>query len=250
MEAYNLVLANEWSVADFRANCCELEPLDVANDGHCGYRVLCEGLTGFEADDTDVQQLRRRFWHYLDGQASVDFPHISERTWTQAKERVFSGGKLPRPQEKLRPAGLEQWLSNDDLPWMAQMLQAIICVCDSATSEGWQTYIPASFVDPKDRPLIGLWHTPGHWMLMSMKKKGPLPPLAACCALWGRQGESCIREQAHIQFHRLGQVAVHRIPREGCGCYGSFSTFEEERQALDRADSVSSTATFLTALES
>lgn len=85
--------------------------------------------------------------------------------------RVFRQGSATA----LEPA---QWLSSEDLPWLAHMLQVIICVCDLNNASGWATYLPMTITALSPR-VIGMTYAQRRWQ--SCKMAGGLLPSVLQC---------------------------------------------------------------------
>lgn len=195
--------------------------VDVPADGHCGYHVL------FGSQDASTSQRahvgRRMFFKYLDSPtgACKDLPGHDDTFWQGVKARVFPGGRLPS-QVSFAPASLPQYLSSEDLPWMAQMMQAIVCVCDSQDPRGWASFVPIKIKTDTRLPVIGMYHTEQHWQRCSMKTQGPLPPVVTCTWFWRAQNrQRALSSDGHQRLHRRYAFAVWKAPADGqCGCEG------------------------------
>lgn len=182
-------------------------------DGHCGYHVLFET----QGDRTAAISARMDYLLYLLEQAPLDFPHLPGSTWQQARARVFRDGS----DSALEPVEPAQWLSNEDLPWLAQMLQVIICVCDLNNASGWATYLPITITASSLR-VVGMAYTPGHWQ--SCELAGDLlPPVLQCVWSWDPASRSsALSSPAHLALHKRFTFTTwrHALPGEGdkCGC--------------------------------
>lgn len=155
---------------------------------------------------------RRRYWQYLEDSAGArqDFPWIDPETWTAAKKRIYPGGRLPA-SARFGPAAPSQWLSNEDLPWLAQMLQAIICVCDMKNAVGWATYLPLKVLKDTRLAVVGLVFEEGHWQRCTFKKRAPLPPVVACSRSWSHFPRSLLLEERHRRLHRVFVFMVRSL---------------------------------------
>ncbi|CAO1617885.1 unnamed protein product [Jaminaea pallidilutea] len=198
------------------------EVVDVPADGHCGYHVLF-GSQNAASSPQRALTGRRVFFKYLDSPtgACKDFPGHSDSFWREAKERVFPGGRLPSGSSFLS-ASPPQYLSNEDLPWMAQMMQAIICVCDARDPQGWASFVPININTNTRLPVIGMYHTEQHWQRCFMKASGPFPPVVTCTWLWGAQDrQKALSSDGHQRLHQRYAFAVWKAPADGqCGCEG------------------------------
>lgn len=126
--------------------------------------------------------------------------------WTAAKKRCDAQGTPDAGAFDVRPASHPQWLDSEDLPWIAQILQIIICTCDAQRSDGWASYLPFKLLQPDaSAPIkvvgLALSSTRDHWRSVQMSRMGPLPSPKACSLLWGPHRKELVASADHRRIH-------------------------------------------------
>lgn len=196
------------------------QPEDVPSDGHCGFHVLFQ--TGGCLQK--VMNARLDFFEYVDsGQgARKDFADATAKKRSQTLQRIFPNGRPAFMAHAQQP----QWLSSDDLPWLAQMLQAIICVCDLNDASGWATYLPIAPNSSAPR-VIAMTFDNGHWRPCTLNECA-LPPPYRCVITWrAAQRKEALENPLHRRLHDEYVFCTWREPApgdQGCGCHLSASS--------------------------
>lgn len=229
------VYAATWSLARHKS-IWQGPPQNVPADGHCGYRALllaCSSSSSMPTD-ADVLQLRQRYWTWLDEVAPVQMPWLRASTWEAAKRRAVAQALAPAETDitplapaqsattPLTPAAHDQWLSSQDLPWLAQMLQVVIVVCDLEYPSEWWTSVPFSGAGEAIPPVVGLVYDyrARHWQAVRIRCREALPHVCPCTLAWGMEKWQLVQSDFHRRLHQGYRFMVRKVLAEdgGCGC--------------------------------
>jgi hypothetical protein len=201
--------------------CSSRKPRPTNPNGHCGWEALLQCLP-LERTSSPYK-LRLDFYKYIVEQAALDFPEKPASVWTECCNRIFPGGQPLEGPAKLsfeKFTGSAHWLSSAQLPYLAQMLQRVICLCGSSSSSIWASYLPRRLTSLPVKPPIGLWYTTDHYESVRLKDGVRLPPVTTDGWPPVSMYRTFVGMPSHQVLHQQHKFYVWTLePRSECGCY-------------------------------